>query len=447
MFLFGKLTSSHYLFNSYSYCAHRGCVTNAWDSIKYPEILGQAGTIYYDNKFVDELSKQRVTRSSLDRLSVIVMAGIAAEALYFSKAEGGATDEKQLIQFFTIIQPPWNILRIQSQARWAATQAILLIKEHREAFEAVVRGLEQNKPVGDIIVDIEANLPSKLPSEERIASRQRKQKSFEVDILMRFIQRMTWRVGGVLKDVFVTSSGENYEPNLKTVDGFIIKPASYNDSSSFTSNQLVNNTDSHLSNSINKTSSDSDTAVKLFTERIRQMENAVKDGNLKLPVDDVSSGGIWINGLKTMDGGNDTNNVTIDANVNAKESNDHDILYKLHDMELTDIDLSSPVEGFEERIATLQANGILPLDESDEFLENSDRSSKLDRDIAHADSADIKSEYYSSHLSSSSDKNQLESDENSDILSASSLLSTRRGYQIKLLENMKKEIQQKVRSL
>ena len=47
------------------------------------------------------------------------MAGIAAEALEYDRAEGGAADEKQLIELFSIIQPPWNIMKVQGQARSA----------------------------------------------------------------------------------------------------------------------------------------------------------------------------------------------------------------------------------------------------------------------------------------------------------------------------------------
>jgi len=123
----------------------QSCVTNARDAQKYKDIKGQAGTIFFDAKLADEMQKQRVTRSSLDRLSVIIMAGIAAEALAFGQAEGGAVDEQQLISFFTTIQPPWNLLRIQGQARWSVAQAVLLIKEHKASYDALVAALEQGK--------------------------------------------------------------------------------------------------------------------------------------------------------------------------------------------------------------------------------------------------------------------------------------------------------------
>lgn len=38
----------------------RGCVTNAWEARKYPDIKGQAGTIFYDSKLAEEMSKEKV---------------------------------------------------------------------------------------------------------------------------------------------------------------------------------------------------------------------------------------------------------------------------------------------------------------------------------------------------------------------------------------------------
>ena len=175
----------------------RGCVTNAWDARKYPDIKGQAGTIFYDPKLADELQNQKITRSSLDRMSVVIMAGIAAEAIRFGKAEGGAVDEQSLVGFLTSIQPPWNILRIQGQARWAAMQAILLIKEHEKSYDALCVALEKGESVGDAILAIEENLPFVLPSSQRIGDRKTRKKTMESDLLMRYIQKITWKVGGI----------------------------------------------------------------------------------------------------------------------------------------------------------------------------------------------------------------------------------------------------------
>jgi hypothetical protein len=175
----------------------RGCVTNAWDARKYPDIKGQAGTIFYDPKLADELLNQKITRSSLDRMSVVIMGGIAAEAIRFGKAEGGAVDEQSLVGFLTSIQPPWNILRIQGQARWAAMQAILLIREHEKSYAALCLALEEGKSVGDAILAIEENLPTVLPSAQRINERKIRKKTMESDLLMRYIQKITWKVGGI----------------------------------------------------------------------------------------------------------------------------------------------------------------------------------------------------------------------------------------------------------
>lgn len=248
----------------------RGVVTSAWEARKYPEIRGQAGTMFYDSKLYDELNTQKVTRSSLDRLSIVLMAGIAAEALLFNKAEGGAVDEQSLVNFLASVQPPWNVLRIQGQARWAVLQALLLIKEHRASYDALVAALTEGKGVGDAVIAIEENLPKVLPSGLRITERERRRKKSERDTMLRYVQRMTWNAGGV--DEEAASPTPPAERDGKEVVASVVEQAV-------------------------KTASkeqDSVDAVAIFTEKIRQLEERAREGELDTPPGE----GVWLNGLR-----------------------------------------------------------------------------------------------------------------------------------------------------
>jgi hypothetical protein len=46
------------------------------------------------------MAKGKVVRSSLDRLSIVIMGGVAAEAVKYGRTEGGLDDERQLLDFF-----------------------------------------------------------------------------------------------------------------------------------------------------------------------------------------------------------------------------------------------------------------------------------------------------------------------------------------------------------
>lgn len=46
-------------------------------------------------------------------------------------SQGGSADESVMIGILSTIAPPFNREQIKSQALWAATQAVLLIQEHK----------------------------------------------------------------------------------------------------------------------------------------------------------------------------------------------------------------------------------------------------------------------------------------------------------------------------
>lgn len=205
------------------------------------------------------------------------MAGIAAEAVNFGVCEGGVADEQALVQFLTSISPPWNILKIQGQARWAVLQSILLIREHRAAYDALVEGLTEGKGIGDLIFEIEKHLPKELPSTVRAKERAEKKKSSEIDLLMRFVQNRTWRVGGIQKD----------DPN---------KAAAVAESTASVDEEPFQN--------MNQDS------VKEFARRMQYLQQAVKSGDIDLSVADSKEGGVWLNGLRSMKPSSTSNTTT-----------------------------------------------------------------------------------------------------------------------------------------
>jgi hypothetical protein len=110
-----------------------------------------------------------ITRSAIDRYSITVMAGIAAEANCNQQANGGASDEQALIQFLSnVTGGPWNksFAAIQNQARYGALQAILLLRQYTAAYDALVATLEAGESsLADCIWAIEqAARKYELPS-------------------------------------------------------------------------------------------------------------------------------------------------------------------------------------------------------------------------------------------------------------------------------------------
>lgn len=122
-----------------------------------------AGTSYYDLDMSKQiLGVKPLTRDSIDRYSIIVMGGIAAEALEFGRADGGAGDEEALVRFLRSLNPrsgnsvkAWMPELIRNQARWGATQAVLLLQEYKPCYDALVDALERGGDLGSCVVAIE----------------------------------------------------------------------------------------------------------------------------------------------------------------------------------------------------------------------------------------------------------------------------------------------------
>jgi hypothetical protein len=340
----------------------------------------------------------QVTRATLDRLSVVTMAGIAAEALKFGNSEGGIADERSLIGLFSSIQPPWNMLRIQGQARWAVVQAIGLIQEHQAAYDAVVAALEQGLGIGEVVFAIEEHLPATLPSLQRAALRMERSKEMESDALLRFVQKMTYDVGGILPDDDTIDPADSYVQQLSsravsntTGDGAIVVSSA---------------APAEMMDSRNE-SSDSST-VEVFAERMRLLEKALGSGDLQLDTDKAAKG-LWLNGLQS---------------------------YKPPSIRSSDIDSQADISTEDPRINSFEMPKPLPGYES--ALEDLARSQGLLPGTGPVSQDEVAAGIQEGGSSDASESKKGR------VLTVTEMLQGHRGYQMKRLERLQYAQKQKV---
>ncbi|GAB0491130.1 hypothetical protein MMPV_002379 [Pyropia vietnamensis] len=157
-----KHEAGHFLLAYLMGAPVRGYVLSAADALK-AGIPGQAGTVFTDARLEAELQRGKLSGSALERFSIVLMGGIAAEALMYGQAEGGASDEAVLVGILSGISPPWPPAAVINHARWAALEAILLLREHASAYEALVGAMRDKRPLGECVAVIERHVTVPTP--------------------------------------------------------------------------------------------------------------------------------------------------------------------------------------------------------------------------------------------------------------------------------------------
>lgn len=146
---------------------------SAWDAVKN-RVPGQAATLFADDEFAQQLLKGRVTASAVDRYSIVAMGGIAAEGMVLGEALGGDSDIFAMVRLLAGLQPAWEVNQIRVQAKWAVLQAVLLLREYREAYDALKDAMENRRSLGECVLTIEEALKKVAKKGERRANPEEK---------------------------------------------------------------------------------------------------------------------------------------------------------------------------------------------------------------------------------------------------------------------------------
>ena len=89
----------------------RACVTTPLGIRKTFKRHGVSGTISTDTQFADDVKKNKVTQQSLNRISVVIMGGMAAEAVMSNMYEGNSADENNITSILSLFRPLWGNVR------------------------------------------------------------------------------------------------------------------------------------------------------------------------------------------------------------------------------------------------------------------------------------------------------------------------------------------------
>lgn len=153
--------AGHFLLAYLLGCPVEGIVLSTWAALKDARFGGgpsrswfrstvSAGTSFFDPELSTQMNRPKpsIRRTCIDRYSIIVMGGIAAEAMIYGHAEGGSGDETALISFLSNLYSSnntdkarkdnsidrtndWtNIEMIKNQARFGVLQAVSIYIEY-----------------------------------------------------------------------------------------------------------------------------------------------------------------------------------------------------------------------------------------------------------------------------------------------------------------------------
>ncbi|MBD2297609.1 MULTISPECIES: ATP-dependent Zn protease [Nostocales] len=136
--------AGHFLVASVLGIPVTGYTLSAWEAWREGQ-PGQGGVAFNDTELAAQLEKGTISAQMLDRYCTMWMAGIAAEALVFERAEGGGDDKAKLAEVLKVVG--FSESAFQQKQRFHVLQAKTLLEENWSSYQALVQAMQQRASV------------------------------------------------------------------------------------------------------------------------------------------------------------------------------------------------------------------------------------------------------------------------------------------------------------
>ncbi|KAL1524778.1 hypothetical protein AB1Y20_019660 [Prymnesium parvum] len=149
--------AGHFLLAVLLGCPVQSCMLDPLATLMDPTFEGIAGTVFLAPALEKLQSGGDPSREEVYHAAIILMGGIAAEALAYGSAEGGAADERALVSLLHASTPAdqWTDADVRAYARVAVANAVLLLGKYAEALDALCDSLASGATVGECVEQIE----------------------------------------------------------------------------------------------------------------------------------------------------------------------------------------------------------------------------------------------------------------------------------------------------
>ena len=106
--------------------------------------------VIYDEELAQQPG-QFVQAEQIERLAIVALSGLMAEADAYGKALGAAEDLKLLSSILLRCSPPLSSQQQQDTTRYAALMAWTILKKHERAYDAITTALKEGKGVAECL--------------------------------------------------------------------------------------------------------------------------------------------------------------------------------------------------------------------------------------------------------------------------------------------------------